>query len=103
MTQRCRPAAAFHAQRRPGVRRAYIGYLKAMADNSWTVQIGEIDDPGNTGVPPVPTEVYQGDEEGARAEYAERSGEAREKGYRYVMLRHTGAVVECWGTPPAAG
>lgn len=74
-----------------------------MADNSWMVQIGVLDDPQNTGVPPVPTDVFQGDEVGARAEYAERSAEARESDYRYVMLRHLGDVVECWGTPPAAG
>lgn len=74
-----------------------------MADNSWTVQIGVVDDPQDTGVPPVPTDVYQGDEEGARAEFAERSAEARAADYRYVMLRHIGEVVECWGTPPAAG
>ena len=79
------------------------GYSEVMADNSWVVQIGVVDDPQNTGVPPVPTEVYQGDEEGARAEYAERSAAAEEADYRYVLLRHLGDVVECWGTPPAAG
>ncbi|MGW0162846.1 hypothetical protein ACWDUN_26335 [Mycobacterium sp. NPDC003323] len=74
-----------------------------MSDNSWTVQIGVADDPQNTGVPPVPTDVYQGDEEGARADYAEWSAKAPDKDYRYVMLRHLGDVVECWGTPPAVG
>ncbi|WP_395310633.1 hypothetical protein V4U86_07495 [Mycobacterium sp. AMU20-3851] len=74
-----------------------------MAEDSWTVQIGVVDDPTTDGVPPVPTDVYSGDEDGARAEYAERSAEASEADYRYVMLRHLGDVVESWGTPPAAG
>lgn len=85
------------------VRRAHSGYLKAMADNSWTVQIGVADDPQNTGVPPVPTDIYQGDEAAARAEFTARSAEAQEADYRYVLLKHIGDVVECWGTPPAAG
>lgn len=74
-----------------------------MADESWTVEIGEVDDPQNAGIPPVPTSVYQGDEEGARAEFADRSAEAEDADYRYVMLRQRGAVIECWGTPPAVG
>jgi len=82
---------------------ALDGYQRWMADNSWTVQIGVADDPQNTGVPPVPTDVYQGSEEGARAEYDERSAEAGENDHRYVLLRHLVEVVECWGTPPAAG
>lgn len=42
-----------------------------MADEMWTVQIGEMPDPGNPGVPPVPTTVYEGDEAGARDAYTE--------------------------------
>lgn len=74
-----------------------------MTDNSWTVEIGVVDDPQDTGVPPVPTSVYRGDEESARAEYADRSARAGEADYRYVLLRNIGEVVECWGTPPAVG
>lgn len=74
-----------------------------MPDELWSVQIGEMDDPDNPGVPPVPTTVYEGEEDGARAAYAERSGRADTAGYRYVMLRRTGEVVELWGTPPAVG
>ena len=74
-----------------------------MAEQTWTVEIGEVDDSQNTGVPPVPTSVYRGDEEGARAEFADRSAEAVEADYRYVMLRQLGEVIECWGTPPAVG
>lgn len=74
-----------------------------MSDEMWNVQIGAIDDPTNVGVPPVPTTVYEGDEAGARAAYAEHSSKATELNYRYVMLRNTGEVVEAWGTPPAAG
>lgn len=74
-----------------------------MADDSWTVQIGVVDDPTTDGVPSVPTDVYSGDEDGARAAYAERSAEAAKLDYRYVLLRQLGDVVECWGTPPAAG
>jgi hypothetical protein len=72
-----------------------------MADESWTVQIGEVRDPGDTGVPPVPTTVYDGDEAGARAAYAEHTSKADAENYRYVMLRHLGDVEELWGTPPA--
>jgi hypothetical protein len=72
-----------------------------MADTSWNVQIGEVNDPGDTGIPPVPKTVYQGDEEGARAAYEEWSAKATEGDYRYIMLRHIGDVVDCWGTPPA--
>lgn len=71
-----------------------------MSDELWSVQIG---DPDNPGVPPVPSTVYEGDEDGARAAYAEHSGNAESAGYRYVMLRRTGEVVELWGTPPAVG
>ena len=67
------------------------------------MQIGEVDDPTTDGVPPVPTDVFSGDEDGARAAYAERSAQAEQADYRYVMLRHLGDVVECWGTPPAVG
>lgn len=68
----------------------------------WSVQIGEVDNPGNTGVPPVPTRVYDGeDEEGAREAFAEWSAKATEGDYRYVLLRRTGDIVEAWGTPPA--
>jgi hypothetical protein len=67
------------------------------------VQIGRLDDPGNPGVPPVPTTVYEGDEAGARAAYDESSAKADDEGYRYVMLRRTLEVVELWGTPPAVG
>ncbi|TFV56127.1 hypothetical protein E4P42_20490 [Mycobacterium sp. PS03-16] len=74
-----------------------------MADDMWTVQIGELDDPDNPGVPPVPDTVYDGDEAGARAAYDEYSGKAEREGYTYVMLRHLGDVVELWGTPPAVG
>ena len=74
-----------------------------MADESWNVQIGEVSDPGNTGVPPVPTTVYQGDEAGARATFADVSSTAGSRGYRYVMLRNTHEIVESWGTPPAVG
>lgn len=75
-----------------------------MADDSWTVQIGVAEDPQDTGVPPVPTDVYRGDESGARNAYTEHSTKAdRAADYRYVMLRHLGDVVDCWGTPPAVG
>lgn len=74
-----------------------------MADNSWSVQIGEAEDPTNPGIPPVPTTVYEGDEDGARAAYAESTAKATEQDYRYVMLGHIGEVVETWGTPPAVG
>jgi hypothetical protein len=74
-----------------------------MPDEVWSVQIGEMDDPGNPGVPPVPTTVHEGDEDGARAAYREYAGNAEDAGYRYVMLRRTGEVVELWGTPPAVG
>ncbi|MGE2717535.1 hypothetical protein ACQI4L_26030 [Mycolicibacterium litorale] len=74
-----------------------------MADEMWSVQIGEMPDSDNPGVPPVPTTVYEGDEEGARGAYAEYSGKADSQGYRYVMLRQVGEVVELWGTPPAVG
>lgn len=75
-----------------------------MADESWNVQIGEVDDPGNSGVPPVPNTVYTGDEDGARAAYAEWSAKATEDTgtYRYVLLRNLGEILDCWGTPPAA-
>ena len=74
-----------------------------MADDSWIVQIGVVDDPTTDGVPSVPTDVYSGDEDGARAAYAEHSAQAAQADYRYVLLRHLGDVVECLGTPPAAG
>ncbi|MCV7414930.1 hypothetical protein [Mycolicibacterium litorale] len=74
-----------------------------MADEMWTVQIGEMPDPGNPGVPPVPTTVYEGDEAGARDAYTEYSAKADDEGYRYVMLRQVGEVIELWGTPPAVG
>ena len=73
-----------------------------MAEELWTVQIGEVDEPGNTGVPPVPTTVYEGDEDGAKAAYADHTAKADARDYRYVLLRRIGDVVECWGTPPAA-
>ncbi|MCT7661362.1 hypothetical protein [Mycobacterium deserti] len=74
-----------------------------MTDELWRVQIGEVDDRGNTGVPPVPTTVFEGDEQGARAAFSEWSGKADSMGYRYVMLRKVGEVVDVWGTPPAVG
>jgi hypothetical protein len=74
-----------------------------MTDELWSVQIGEMTDAANPGVPPVPTTVFQGDEDGARSAYAEWSEKAASAGYRYVMLRGTGEVVELWGTPPAVG
>lgn len=74
-----------------------------MTDELWSVQIGELDDPENPGVPPVPTTVYEGDEAGARAAYTESSAKAEREGYSYVMLRKTGEVVDLWGTPPAVG
>ena len=74
-----------------------------MADESWNVQIGEVADRGNIGVPPVPTTVYEGDEQGARAAYADLSSQAESQGYRYVMLRNTHEIVQSWGTPPAVG
>ena len=77
--------------------------LGAMPDELWSVQIGETTDAGNVGVPPVPTTVFEGDENDARTAYAEWSGKAESAGYRYVMLRRTGDVAELWGTPPAVG
>jgi hypothetical protein len=74
-----------------------------MAGKSWSVEIGEADDPGNPGVPPVPTTVYEGDEDGAKSAYADSTSQAVAMDYRYVLLRHIGEVIECWGTPPAAG
>ncbi|MDT5067465.1 MAG: hypothetical protein QOK02_3620 [Mycobacterium sp.] len=74
-----------------------------MANETWLVQIGDVDDPTSPGVPPVPTTVYEGDEAGARAAYDEHSAKADESNYRYVMLRHLGEVLEVWGTPPAVG
>ena len=75
-----------------------------MTDDPWTVQIGEVPDAGDTGIPPVPTEVFDGDEEGARAAFAEWSSRAQSSDtIRYVMLRNVGDVVEAWGTPPGAG
>ncbi|OBJ47059.1 hypothetical protein [Mycobacterium sp. 1423905.2] len=74
-----------------------------MADESWTVQTGEVDDPSNPGVPPVPTTVYDGDEAGARSAYDEHTAKATEKNYRYVLLRRVAEIIECWGTPPAVG
>ena len=74
-----------------------------MPDELWSVQIGEMTDAGNVGVPPVPTTVFEGDEDGARTAYTQWSGKAESAGYRYVMLRRTGEVVELWGTPPAVG
>jgi hypothetical protein len=64
-----------------------------------------MDDVGNLGVPAVPTTVYEGDEDGARTAYTEWSVKAESAGYRYVMLRRTGEVVELgarlrpWGNP----
>jgi hypothetical protein len=74
-----------------------------MADETWNVVIGTVDDPGDIGVPPVPTTVYQGDEAGARDAFDEWTSKARaaEAKYRYVMLREIGEVVDAWGTPPA--
>jgi hypothetical protein len=74
-----------------------------MAEKSWTVEIGEADDPSNPGIPPVPTTVYEGDETGAKAAYADSASQAVAKDYRYVLLRHIGEVIDCWGTPPAVG
>jgi hypothetical protein len=71
-----------------------------MAEDLWTVQIG---DAGEQGVPPVPTTVYEGDEAGARTAYEGSRAKATAEGYAYVMLRHTGEVIELWGTPPAVG
>ncbi|GAB3032282.1 hypothetical protein [Mycobacterium bourgelatii] len=73
-----------------------------MTDNSWNVQIGEAPE-GNPGIPAVPTTVYEGDEEGARAAYEEHAAKAPAADYRYVLLRNVGEVVELWGTPPAVG
>ncbi|CAN5328858.1 hypothetical protein BH11ACT7_BH11ACT7_37800 [soil metagenome] len=72
-----------------------------MAEQVWTVQIGEMSDPSNDGIPPVPTTAFKGDETGARAAWDELSSKAETQGYAYVMLRHLGDVVELWGTPPA--
>lgn len=72
-----------------------------MVDTSWNVQIGEVDGPGDTGIPPKPQTVYQGDEDGARAAFEEWSAKATEGDYRYVLLRNLGDVVDVWGTPPA--
>lgn len=72
-----------------------------MSEATWNVQIGESDDPTTESVPPVPTTVYQGDEEGARTAYADQTSTASDRNLRYVMLRNVGEVVECWGTPPA--
>lgn len=76
-----------------------------MADELWDVAIGTVDDPGDTGVPPVPETVHEGDESSTRAAYGEwvLKAEAVEWKYRYVMLRRAGEVIELWGTPPAAG
>lgn len=74
-----------------------------MTEHSWTVEVGEATAPGNPGVPPVPTTVYEGDEAGAKQAYADSTSNASTRDYRYVLLRHIGEVVECWGTPPAAG
>lgn len=75
-----------------------------MADKSWNVQIGDVGDRGGPGVPPVPTTVYEGDEDGARAAYAEWTAKAEAaENYRYVLLRHIGDVVDGWGTPPTVG
>ena len=73
-----------------------------MTEQSWNVVIGEADEQ-STGVPPVPTTVYEGDEAGARAAYDEFTAKAEASGYRYVMLRNIGEVVDLWGTPPAVG
>lgn len=74
-----------------------------MTDNSWNVQVGEASRPDNPGIPPVPTTVFDGDESGAKAAYAEATSNATELDYRYVLLRHAAEIVECWGTPPAVG
>lgn len=74
-----------------------------MADTLWSVEVGEAEDPSNPGIPPVPTTVYEGDEEGARTAYAESTSADNPLDYRYVLLRHVAEVVECWGTPPAVG
>jgi hypothetical protein len=62
-----------------------------------------VSEPCNTGVPPVPTTVYEGDEQGARAAYADFSSKAGAQGFRYVMLRKPHEIVQSWGTPPAVG
>ena len=69
----------------------------------WKVQVGEVSGPGNDGVPPVPTDVFEGDEQGARSAYADFASKAAARGYRYVMLRRTDEIVEAWGTTPAVG
>jgi hypothetical protein len=74
-----------------------------MADTLWSVQIGEAADRDNPGIPPVPTTVYEGDEEGAKSAYADSTSQASAMDYRYVLLRHAGEVLECWGTSPAVG
>ena len=74
-----------------------------MTGDTWSVQIGAVDDPTSPGIPPVPTTVYDGAEAGARAAYDEHVAEAEASNYRYVMLRHVGEVLEVWGTPPAVG
>jgi hypothetical protein len=74
-----------------------------MADETWNVVIGTVEDPGDIGVPPVPTTVYQGDEAAARTAFEDWAAKAQaaESKYRYVMLRQIGEVVDLWGTPPA--
>ena len=74
-----------------------------MADRSWSVEVGEASDRDNPGVPPVPTTVFEGDEYGAKSVYADSTSQAAVLDYRYVLLRHTAEVIECWGTPPAVG
>lgn len=66
-------------------------------------QTGQHVDAGNIGVRPVRTTVFEGDENDARTAYTEWSGKADSAGYRYVMLRRIGEVVELRGTPPAVG
>jgi len=74
-----------------------------MTEHSWTVEVREAAEPGSVGVPPVPTTVYEGGEAGAKQAYADSTAQASTMNYRYVLLRHVGEVVDCWGTPPAVG
>ncbi|WP_205876940.1 hypothetical protein [Mycobacterium camsae] len=77
--------------------------MTGATEHSWSVEVGEPSAPDNPGVPPVPTTVYAGDEAEAKAGYADSTTQATVMDYRYVLLRHVGEVVDCWGTPPAVG
>lgn len=68
--------------------------------SKWDVVVGDVGDRGNPAAVPVPTVVFEGDEDGARAAFADWCGKAKSLGYRYVLLRCDGVVIEYWGTPP---